>query len=196
MGGSSKSPAPRDDADVKAEAPPPSDAGGPAGAASRDDDNQLSPVPKVPPGHLGPVRTPHPHDVLSGRGGRINSHPGNVRFRSAVDSLKREYLDPRTKKVEKARIAAQIASEVRARHPPGRFLKEDPHTGLWVEIGDERAWKKAGQALRESAPEIRAERQARLQMMAGMDPVSAAVEAGMTAGTGMGGMGGMGGGGM
>ncbi|KAL7526726.1 hypothetical protein ACHAWF_001897, partial [Thalassiosira exigua] len=69
--------------------------------------------PRVPPGHLGPVRTPHPHDVLSGRGGRINSHPGNVRFRSAVDSLKCEYLDPRTKKVEKARIAAKIVSEVR-----------------------------------------------------------------------------------
>jgi len=45
-------------------------------------------------------------------------------------------------------------------------LKEDPHTGLWIEIGDERAWKKAGQALRESAPEIRAEQQAQLQAAA------------------------------
>jgi len=88
-----------------------------------------------------------------------------------VDSYKREYLDPRTKKVEKARIAARIVATVRNHDPPGRFLKEDPHTGLWVEIGDERAWKKAGQALRESAPEIRAERQAQLQMLAGVGPV-------------------------
>jgi len=50
------------------------------------------PRPQVPPGHGGPVRTPHPHDVLSGRGGRVNSHPGNVHFREMVDSYKREYL--------------------------------------------------------------------------------------------------------
>ena len=74
-----------------------------------------------------------------------------------VDSYKRTYLDPRTKKVEKARIAARIVATVRSLEPNGRFLKEDPHTGCWIEIGDERAWKKAGQALRESAPEIRAE---------------------------------------
>lgn len=113
------------------------------------------------------MKTPHANDVLSGRGGRINSHSGNVRFRELVDSLKREYLDPRTKKIEKARIAASIISNIRSLEPSGRFLKEDPHTGLWLEIGDERAWKKSGQALRESAPEIRAERQAQLQMMVG-----------------------------
>mmetsp|Transcript_12732 Transcript_12732/g.29256 ORF Transcript_12732/g.29256 Transcript_12732/m.29256 type:complete len:738 (+) Transcript_12732:246-2459(+) len=125
------------------------------------------PRPQIPPGHGGPVKTPHANDVLSGRGGRINSHSGNVRFRELVDSLKREYLDPRTKKIEKARIAASIISNIRSLEPSGRFLKEDPHTGLWLEIGDERAWKKSGQALRESAPEIRAERQAQLQMMVG-----------------------------
>ena len=48
----------------------------------------------------------------------------------------------------------------------GRFLKEDPVTGAWVEIGDERAVKKTGQALRESAPELRAEKQARLMLAA------------------------------
>ena len=115
------------------------------------DNDNCSPRPEI--------RTPHPHDVLCGLGGRDDIHPGNVRFRALVDAHKRTYLDPRTKKVEKARIAARIVSDVRALDPPGRFLREDPHTGMWVEIGDERAWKKAGQALRESAPEIRAERQ-------------------------------------
>ena len=37
-----------------------------------------------------------------------------------------------------------------------------------VEVGDERAWKKAGQALRECAPEIRVERQAQLHLLAGV----------------------------
>ena len=124
------------------------------------------PRPEIAPGHGGPIRTPNNNDVLSGRGGRINSHPGNVRFREMVDGLKRDYLDPRTKKVEKARIAARLVATIRHSDPPGRFLKEDPHTGLWIEIGDERAWKKAGQALRESAPEIRAEQQAQLQAAA------------------------------
>eukprot|EP00804_Cyclotella_cryptica_P020644 CCRYP_003469-RA/>CCRYP_003469-RA protein AED:0.30 eAED:0.30 QI:462/1/1/1/0/0.5/2/451/775 len=128
--------------------------------------NDNPPRPEVPPGLGGPVRNPNNNDVLSGRGGRINSHPGNVRFREMVDSLKREYLDPRTKKIEKARIAARLVTAIRRSDPPGRFLKEDPHTGLWIEIGDERAWKKAGQALRESAPEIRAEQQAQLQAAA------------------------------
>mmetsp|Transcript_40304 Transcript_40304/g.86991 ORF Transcript_40304/g.86991 Transcript_40304/m.86991 type:complete len:291 (-) Transcript_40304:142-1014(-) len=130
--------------------------------------NNMPPRPQIPPGYASPVRTPHAHDVLSGRGGRINSHAGNIRFRELVDAYKRKYLDPRTKKVEKARIAARIVNTIRTLDPKGKFLKEDPHTGLWVEIGDERAWKKAGQALRESAPEIRAERQAQLQMMAGV----------------------------
>lgn len=57
-------------------------------------------------------------------------------------------------------------------------MKEDPHTGLWIEIGDERAWKKAGQALRESAPEIRAEQQAQLQ--------AAVAAAGIVSGAGSG----------
>ena len=121
------------------------------------------PRPEVPPGHGGPIRNPNCNDVLSGRGGRINSHSGNVHFRELVESLKRDYLDPRTKKLEKARIAARLVGTIRRLDPSGKFLKEDPHTGMWVEIGDERAWKKAGQALRESAPEIRAEQQAQLQ---------------------------------
>ncbi|KAL7525737.1 hypothetical protein ACHAXR_001135, partial [Thalassiosira sp. AJA248-18] len=149
--------------------PPTSPGGGINGIPPNNPNNPPPPTthhqrPTIPPGHASPVRTPHPHDVLSGRGGRINSHPGNVHFRTMVDSYKREYLDPRTKKAEKARIAARIVSNVRNSDPPGRFLKEDAHTGVWIEIGDERAWKKAGQALRESAPEIRAERQAALQM--------------------------------
>jgi hypothetical protein len=37
----------------------------------------------------------------------------------------------------------------------GRFLKEDQDSGYWVEIGDEKAIRKAAQALREMAPVLR-----------------------------------------
>ena len=62
-----------------------------------------------------------------------------------------------TKKLEKAHIAAKIVSDIRSMEPGGRFLKEDRDTGLWFDIGDAKAIKKAGQALREDAPDIRHE---------------------------------------
>ena len=39
-------------------------------------------------GHGGPVDRPNLNDVLSGRGGAANRHPGNVRYRSLVDAIK------------------------------------------------------------------------------------------------------------
>lgn len=117
------------------------------------------PPPKVEvlPRGIGPVREPNPNDVLCGRGGRINSHEGNVQFREIVNSLKHTYLAKTTKKLEKAHIAAQIVTKIRNMNPPGRFLKEDGSSGMWYDIGDEKARKKAGQALREDAPDIRHE---------------------------------------
>jgi len=59
--------------------------------------------------------------------------------------------------VEKARIAAEVVTRIREQNPAGRFLKEDPaNNGMWLDIGDEKARKKAGQALREDAPDLRA----------------------------------------
>lgn len=65
-----------------------------------------------------------------------------------VLSKRDSYLDDKTKKLEKAHIAAQIVYMIRAMNPPGRFLKEDPD-GSWWDIGDQKAIKKVGQALRE-----------------------------------------------
>lgn len=65
-----------------------------------------------------------------------------------VQQKKAEYLSPHTKKLAKAAIAAAIVETIRQFNPPGRFLKEEPD-GTWYEIGDYRAIKKVGQALRE-----------------------------------------------
>ena len=112
------------------------------------------PTNEVLPRGIGPVATPNVHDVLSGRGGRINAHPGNVQFRTIIASMKSTYLSPRTRKLEKAHIANDIVRRIRRLDPPGRFLKEDSD-GTWWDIGDEKARKKVGQALREDAPDIR-----------------------------------------
>eukprot|EP00546_Thalassionema_frauenfeldii_P008110 CAMPEP_0178910832 /NCGR_PEP_ID=MMETSP0786-20121207/9321_1 /TAXON_ID=186022 /ORGANISM="Thalassionema frauenfeldii, Strain CCMP 1798" /LENGTH=678 /DNA_ID=CAMNT_0020583137 /DNA_START=148 /DNA_END=2181 /DNA_ORIENTATION=- len=102
------------------------------------------------------IEEPHDHDVLCGRGGSINSHPGNERFRQLVEKKKRVYLTARFKR-EKRLIANGVLSEIRSLKPPGRFLAKDSKTGNWHDIGDEKARDKTSQALRENAPSIRAE---------------------------------------
>jgi len=124
-------------------------------SAGRKSTAQPRPVLNVPPRGIGPITDPNENDVLCGRGGRINSHAGNVQFRDIIHSKKSEYLDPSTKKLEKAHIAAGIVSGIRTMDPAGRFLKEDKGTGMWFDIGDAKAIKKTGQALREDAPDIR-----------------------------------------
>jgi len=116
---------------------------------------QPRPVLNIPPRGIGPIADPNENDVLCGRGGRINSHAGNVQFRDIINSKKKAYLAPTTKKLEKAHIAAGVVNDIRTMNPPGRFLKEDSGTGMWYDIGDAKAIKKTGQALREDAPDIR-----------------------------------------
>jgi hypothetical protein len=104
------------------------------------------------------IRTPHPHDVLSGRGGGINGHVGNLQFREWVSLRKNDYnLAP--SKVDKARVTQQVVAMVRSQDPPGRFLQKDPSAGVgnwWVEVDEDRVIAKTSQALREGAPRIRA----------------------------------------
>jgi len=115
---------------------------------------QPRPRIQVPARGIGPIREPNCNDVLSGRGGRINSHHGNIQFRDLVHRRKHEYLNTNTKKLEKAYIAADIVNTIRNMEPNGRFLKPDID-GLWFDIGDSKAIKKVGQALREDAANVR-----------------------------------------
>lgn len=93
----------------------------------------------------------HDNDVLSGRGGGTNVHPGNRLFRDLINVHRRAYLKAR--KNDKPSISRAIVKEIR-RHD-GRFLKRDEKTGLWFEIGDDAAREKTSQALRQRAPEMR-----------------------------------------
>ena len=107
----------------------------------------------IGPGNVRRIRTPAPHDVLSGRGGSVNAHPGNCQFRDWVHVRKEEYNLARSKQA-KADICRDIISKVTALG--GRFLtKESPSSQWWVEQDDERMMSKTSQALREGAPKIR-----------------------------------------
>lgn len=111
------------------------------------------------------IRTPHRHDVLSGRGGGINMHAGNKVFREWVAERKEEYnLAPN--KMEKTRVALEVIDRVKQQNPPGRFLTRDLTTSSsvnwWVEVDEARALAKTSQALREGAPQIRLAHKAEL----------------------------------
>uniref|UniRef100_A0A6U6FZT4 Helicase-associated domain-containing protein n=1 Tax=Odontella aurita TaxID=265563 RepID=A0A6U6FZT4_9STRA len=98
------------------------------------------------------IRTPTPNDVLCGRGGIIDGHPGNERFRDLVRARKPLYHTSGKSRNSKAEIAREIVRMWRdARDPaPGRFLAKNEETGMWYEIGDQKARAKTSQALREA----------------------------------------------
>lgn len=98
------------------------------------------------------------NDVLSGRGNLINSHVGNIQFRNIVAHHKEKYKDSTNKRIEKTFAAARVVAIVRSFTPPGRFLRKDDKSDSWIEIGDENARLKAGQALRDSVGEDKVEK--------------------------------------
>jgi hypothetical protein len=102
---------------------------------------------------LRDIAHPHPNDVLCGRGGGSNNHPGNEAFRVLVNEVKLPYVN--CPKREKPLIARRIVEAVRNQSPPGRFLQKDAKSGMWNDIGDGKAREKTSQALREGAPVIR-----------------------------------------
>jgi len=82
----------------------------------------------------------------------VNYHAGNEHFRALVRKHKVAYVA--CPKPQKGKFSRMIVDEIRARNPPGRFLKQDASTKLWEDIGEKKALDKTRQALREGAPEI------------------------------------------
>jgi hypothetical protein len=129
--------------------------------AANDKGRKLAAKPRQelqvsPPRAIEPIIVPNKNDVLCGRGGRVNSHPGNIQFRDMVQFRRKDYQKKTTKRVEKGNLAAAIVSEIRTMKPSGRFLKEGLKTGSWFDIGDTKAVKKTSQCLREDySPDIR-----------------------------------------
>lgn len=103
------------------------------------------------------VLEPDDNDILCGRGGLTNTHPGNVWYRSLVRTNRPLYKNER--KHGKIQIAKAIVNHVLSQNPPSRFLEQ--HCKLqrqhstkkgrpyWVTISRKRAIDKTSQALRE-----------------------------------------------
>ena len=90
------------------------------------------------------VVEPTDHDVLFGRGGFTNTHPGNLRFRQKALELRPWYES--VSKEEKYSISDLLVESVKA---DGHRFLERGADGLWHEVIGNGARKKASQALRE-----------------------------------------------
>uniref|UniRef100_A0A7S1VR48 DUF6824 domain-containing protein n=1 Tax=Grammatophora oceanica TaxID=210454 RepID=A0A7S1VR48_9STRA len=110
------------------------------------------PDPPAPPAPEMPLLVMET-DVIFGRGGISNHHRGNIRYRMLVKTYQRVYLQ--AKRHDKPKIAMLIVETIR--REKGRFLKKDDKTQQWHDVGNPKAREKTSQALREKAPEIRAE---------------------------------------
>lgn len=100
------------------------------------------------------ITNPGPHDILCGRGGGTNAHPGNIKFRKLVAAHKLRYLA--ASKSDKPGVAREVVKEWRNLNPPGRFLAKVEESmsnpdqpAVWYDVGDKKAREKASQCLRE-----------------------------------------------
>mmetsp|Transcript_19731 Transcript_19731/g.36824 ORF Transcript_19731/g.36824 Transcript_19731/m.36824 type:complete len:485 (-) Transcript_19731:568-2022(-) len=84
-------------------------------------------------------------DVLLGRGGRSNHHPGNIEYRRRILDLQPVYKQ--LTREEKTPFSESVVSWVKDRG--GRFLKEDKEQEFFYQVTDKAAREKVSQALRE-----------------------------------------------
>lgn len=85
-------------------------------------------------------------DVLCGRGGRSNHHPGNKRYRQVVSDMKAMYRTTEAKNL-KTDLSRAIVEHVC--NYGGRFIKKDD-AGRYYVLTKAEARKKTSQALRET----------------------------------------------
>ncbi|VEU37031.1 unnamed protein product [Pseudo-nitzschia multistriata] len=88
---------------------------------------------------------PSDKDVLMGRGGKSNHHPGNSRYRGEVEKFQERYKNADDKD-EKTNISEELVRAIQS--GGGNFLEKDD-TGAWYIIDDVVARRKVSQALRE-----------------------------------------------
>jgi len=88
-----------------------------------------------------------PTDILCGRGGRSNHHPGNKRYRQIVGNIKFAYqhCPAKTLKTDLSRAIVENCYSGGA-----RFIKQDSKDGRFYVLSKAEARKKTSQALRET----------------------------------------------
>ena len=91
------------------------------------------------------IMNPRDIDILCGRGGGSNRHPGNKAFLKLVESKKSDYRSCR--KTDKLSMAKSIVELIKSKGT--RFLRKGEENTGWFEIDDQAAYLKTSQALRE-----------------------------------------------
>jgi hypothetical protein len=85
-------------------------------------------------------------DVLAGRGGKVNNHPGNIRYRNVVSETKAQYKN--ASRTDKTALVKIVVKHVH--NYGGRFLKKDKKDGgRYFVMTEAEARKKTSQALRQ-----------------------------------------------
>lgn len=85
---------------------------------------------------------------MLGKGAKSNNHPGNIRFRETVESMKPDYRKQGTSKKGKKKVTIECLKKIHAYG--GRFLElvsVNPET--WVVVEDNKAREKISQRIRE-----------------------------------------------
>jgi hypothetical protein len=118
---------------------------------------------KVVPNHKVYVSKISEVDVLLGRGGRSNHHPGNKRYREEVENYRKMY-DTLSTADEKTQISQALVDAINI--AGGRFLEKEDRVadkiGEWYIVPNIVARRKASQALREdNDPDKRKAKRAR-----------------------------------
>ena len=104
---------------------------------------------KVIPIHKEYIAQYSDSDVLFGRGGRSNHHPGNKIYRDIVTERQPHYRT--CDKNQKTRVAQSIVDYIQK--AGGRFLELDREVVRWYVVPNIVARRKVGQALRENNTE-------------------------------------------
>ena len=117
---------------------------GAAAAAGELADQNHSTQPPEPPGAT--VWEPLDLDILSGRGAKVNLHPGNARFRALCFKKQPEFVSG--SHPIKRRIATEIVLTVKRLYN-SRFLKKTSADGPWIQMDFEKSIAKASQVMRD-----------------------------------------------
>mmetsp|Transcript_177 Transcript_177/g.432 ORF Transcript_177/g.432 Transcript_177/m.432 type:complete len:189 (+) Transcript_177:50-616(+) len=122
----------------------------------------ISHIPRITPNRkqaLPKDFSPSETDIVCGRGKQCYNHVGNKRFRVVIAKNLDRYLAAKTK-IDKGIVVDSIVEKIRE---TGSFVKQDPKTKLWHEIGDQLAREKVSHALRDtlSAQQEAARREAK-----------------------------------
>jgi hypothetical protein len=103
---------------------------------------------------------PQDADVLGGRGGRANNHPGNKRYLKAKEEMQPRYLE--ADKDYKTVLSRELVDKVTSWG--GRFLKQEGPGDKWYLDTPIAARRKASQSLREiNTPEVRLAKRTKYQ---------------------------------